>query len=81
MSKEQLNSESHVLDASLDMCNKIRLAMIHKFDYLWVYVYTKGSKSSSATITASNAFGGKLDKSLVSEIVEFAKDHHRKLKS
>lgn len=73
--------ETLVLESNLDLCNKVRYELQDKFENLWLYVYTKSPKSSSAYITIANAFGGKLTKSVSSEIITYAKQFLEKLKS
>lgn len=69
--RDTTQSETFILEGPTEHCNQVRQSLVQRFEYIWLYVYTK-SKTKSF-ITATNAFGGKLEKSLADEIILFAK--------
>lgn len=80
MSSKEITAETVVLESTPELCNQVRMELIEKFDNLWIYVYLKGNKSSSATLSVTNAWGGKLDKTTVDNLILVAKTFHNKLK-
>jgi hypothetical protein len=60
-------SETLVVEATVDRCNKVRQQLLKEFEYLWFYVYSKNGKFG--TLTAANAFSGKLESAIAAKVI------------
>lgn len=72
--------ETLVIEADLDLCNKIRNDLQKSFEFIWLIVYLKSPKSSSAFINVMNAQGGQLDKKIADQVIAHARKYHDRIK-
>jgi hypothetical protein len=64
---DKQTSEQLILTAGTDsvVADKIRVALIHKFDFMWFYLYGDNS------ITVTTAFGNKVPVEQLNEMIYF----------
>ncbi len=74
-------NEVVLLEATLDVCEAVRNKLIMSHEDLWLYVYVDIRKKEKATLTAANAFGGKLPTAVLEKVKKASHEAHRALLS